>query len=173
MFFFCEISSQALFLVKNEKNIFFFNFIKILKNVARRIFNKRLCYFYISSFFLRKIHLLDFFTPFSCVSVKYPHSRHFWSKMRKKKSFVLIYQIIKKVARWIFDKRLCYFYILTFFWDKTHFLDFFGSFLLFSDFLLFFVRFILRVCRNSAPQNFENEQSKRFSFAESNILCPI
>ena len=33
-----------------KKKFFLFNFIKIVKNVEGRIFDKRLCYFYISAF---------------------------------------------------------------------------------------------------------------------------
>ena len=101
---FCKISSQASFLVQNEK-LFFFNFIKIVKNVARRIFDKKLRYFYISAFSLDKTYFLDFFSSFLLFSdfltffirghfeglQKFRHPKI--SKMNNQSVFLLLSQI--------------------------------------------------------------------------------
>ena len=64
-FFFVKYPHRCHFLSKMKKRFFFLKFIKVVKNVARRIFDKRLCFFYIfKSFFWSKIHFLGFFTPF-------------------------------------------------------------------------------------------------------------
>ena len=120
LFFLWNILTGVIFGPKWKK-VFFFDFIKIAKNVARRIFDESLCCFYIATFLSEKTILAAFLPLFSRVSIKYPHKRHFWFK-RKKIFFLLNFiKIVKNVARRIFDKRFSCFYISAFFLQPPFF----------------------------------------------------